>query len=100
MDSRDWEANLAELGRDLSVEVNPARFFSRCVKCNGSAAPLGDSPEDCARAERFGAPTGLPLLECTVCGQVYWFSRDDHSASARAQQQVSKLVEKIGVQDS
>jgi len=95
LDARRCERSLAALVRELSIEVLPERFFSRCVHCNGNVASLG--PSDAStyvvkRAQQFHAPEGVDLYECSACGQVYWFSPDIDNASARAQQQVRRLV--------
>ena len=37
-----------ELAQDLSVDVSPERFFTRCVKCNGRVCPLAETDKDCS----------------------------------------------------
>ncbi|CAE7042195.1 CPK4 [Symbiodinium natans] len=97
LDARCFDKALARLCLDLSVEINPDRFFTRCVKCNGRVCPLANTEKEHDRAMAFGAPTdpAIPLFTCSLCGQVYWFSQDHGSASARARQQVDRLVELV-----
>eukprot|EP00913_Durusdinium_trenchii_P024923 g23391.t1 len=120
IDAREFELSLAKLcidawlgKQDLAVDLGPERFFTRCVKCNGLVLPLASNekelcPSSCCgrrcwtmslltqeqdRATAFGAPAnGIPLFTCTLCGQIYWFSHDLGSASARARLQVENLV--------
>ncbi|CAE7255358.1 unnamed protein product [Symbiodinium pilosum] len=97
LDARCFDKALARLCLDLSVDMNPERFFTRCVKCNGRVCPLANTEEEQDRAMAFGAPTdpSIPLFTCSLCGQVYWWSKDQGSASARARHQVDKLVELV-----
>eukprot|EP00434_Breviolum_minutum_P041273 symbB.v1.2.036714.t2/scaffold5176.1/size30145/3 len=106
IDARQFDMSLARLCIDLAVDLSPERFYTRCEQ---------------DRARAFGAPgNGIPLFTCapaprddsqkttkmeneevdcdtvtcqgTLCGQIYWFSRDLGSASARARLQVDNLV--------
>ncbi|CAE7305471.1 CCR4 [Symbiodinium necroappetens] len=97
LDARDFDKALARLCLDLSVDVSPERFFTRCVKCNGRVCPLAETDKEKDRAMAFGAPTdpAIPLFTCSTCGQVYWWSKDQGSASARARRQVDRLVEMV-----
>ncbi|CAK9034564.1 CCR4-Not complex 3'-5'-exoribonuclease subunit Ccr4 (Carbon catabolite repressor protein 4) (Cytoplasmic deadenylase) (Glucose-repressible alcohol dehydrogenase transcriptional effector), partial [Durusdinium trenchii] len=93
IDAREFELSLAKLCIDLAVDLGPERFFTRCVKCNGLVLPLASNEKEQDRATAFGAPAnGIPLFTCTLCGQIYWFSHDLGSASARARLQVENLV--------
>jgi len=95
IDARQCEAALAKLCTDLSVELRSERFYSQCVKCNGRVASLGtagSSDYAVSRGLAFHAPEGVELFECTACKQIYWFSPNIDSASARAQRQVKRLV--------
>lgn len=93
LDARNAKNSLAKLCCDLAVEVEPSRFFSRCVKCNGQILQCYPSSPEHARArESFHAPTDVTLYECQDCAQVYWFSVDADHPSARAQQQVRELL--------
>lgn len=96
IDARQFEMSLAKLCIDLAVDLSPERFYTRCVKCNGRVIPLADNEQEQDRARAFGAPeSGIPLFTCTMCGQIYWFSRDEGSASARARLQVDNLVKLV-----
>ncbi len=62
---------VAELRRRLPLRVDPARFFTRCSRCNGVLAEVPRAavadlvpPYVAAHAERFS--------RCHVCGRVYW----------------------------
>lgn len=67
----DLAGQVAQLRRRLPLTVDPARFFSRCSRCNGvleeaSRGAVADlvPPYVAAHAERFS--------RCRGCGQVYW----------------------------
>ncbi|CAJ1377120.1 unnamed protein product [Effrenium voratum] len=96
LDARDFERSLAQLCVDLSVDLGEEHFFTRCVKCNGRVFPLADTAQENERAAAFGAPGSVPLFTCAQCGQIYWFSHDEGSASARARLQVETLVKLVG----
>lgn len=98
IDNRQTELSLAGLCAELSLDIRPERFFTRCVKCNGTVVFLGNAGSSAyatSRSEEFHAPCGATLYECGACSQVYWFSPNIDSASARAQQQVQSLVRLI-----
>jgi uncharacterized protein with PIN domain len=67
----DFEAQLGELARELSLKPDPARLFSRCAYCN---EPL----ETLTREEALPlVPPKVRTLEtpfwrCRLCGRLYW----------------------------
>eukprot|EP00439_Symbiodinium_sp_Y106_P008652 s2710_g1.t1 len=88
---------------DLHVQVNVSyALFSVRQPCVMPTLPecpvsiLGVRGEK-DRAMAFGAPVdpAIPLFTCSTCGQVYWWSKDQGSASARARGQVDRLVEMV-----
>lgn len=67
----DVAEQIAQLRGRLPLVVDPARFFTRCSRCNGrlEEAALKDvvgvvPPFVAAQAQRFS--------RCEGCGQVYW----------------------------
>eukprot|EP00439_Symbiodinium_sp_Y106_P018456 s2710_g2.t1 len=58
LDARDFDKALARLCLDLSVDVSPERFFTRCVKCNGRVYPLAETDKD----RSSGNVPGIPNL--------------------------------------
>ncbi len=62
---------IAELRTRLGLEVDPARFFTRCAECNGEieeasrgAVVMQVPPFVAAHTEHF--------RRCRSCGRVYW----------------------------
>lgn len=62
---------LREVGVRLRLAPDPARFFSRCSRCNGTLEPLD---RGCAAAlvPPFVATHTRAFSRCPNCGQVYW----------------------------
>jgi uncharacterized protein with PIN domain len=62
---------IAEVCRRLRLRADPARFFTRCSRCNGRLVPLGR--EDAQKlVPPFVGTHGSEFSRCEGCGQVYW----------------------------
>jgi uncharacterized protein len=69
--SADPTGQIRELRGRLRLAVDPARFFTRCSRCNGVLEDVARAavlhrvpPFVAANAERFS--------RCSGCGQIYW----------------------------
>ena len=62
---------VAEVCRRLRLRVDPARFFTRCSRCNGRLVRLGRE-EAQSLVPPFVATHASAFSRCEACGQVYW----------------------------
>ena len=65
----DFRSQLRQLVRDLNL--NPARGFSRCVRCNQPLNPI--AKQDAApRLPSYVLQTHCQFMECPQCRRLYW----------------------------
>lgn len=64
-------AQLAEVLGALSLEVDPARFFSRCTRCNALVEPVAEAAVH-DRLPPGVRDRGLAFVRCPACAQIYW----------------------------
>jgi uncharacterized protein with PIN domain len=71
--SGDVDEQVRQVLADLSLHPDPARFFSRCLRCNRPLEPL---PAEAARAHvpPYVARTQEEFRRCPACGRIYWAS--------------------------
>jgi hypothetical protein len=62
---------IVEVCRRLRLRADPARFFTRCSRCNGRLARL-DRAQAQALVPPFVATHASEFSRCEGCGQVYW----------------------------
>ncbi|HEX5757928.1 MAG TPA: Mut7-C RNAse domain-containing protein [Thermoanaerobaculia bacterium] len=62
---------LRQVVEELALRPDPARLFSRCLRCN---APLAAVPAEAARPHvpPFVARTQESFRRCPGCGRYYW----------------------------
>ncbi len=62
---------LREVCARLRLTLDPARFFTRCSRCNGALEPVGRESV-AALVPPFVATHASSFSRCAGCGQVYW----------------------------
>ncbi|MCU0291396.1 MAG: Mut7-C RNAse domain-containing protein [Thermoanaerobaculaceae bacterium] len=62
---------VGEVCRRLRLRADPARFFTRCSRCNGRLAPLGREDAQGLVPPYVGTHVS-DFSRCEGCGQVYW----------------------------
>ncbi|MEA2691080.1 MAG: uncharacterized protein QOJ16_467 [Acidobacteriota bacterium] len=69
--SDDVDEQVRQVLGELRVPLDPARFFSRCLRCNRPLAPLA---AEAARAHvpPYVARTEDKFRHCLGCGRIYW----------------------------
>ncbi len=68
---RKLSEQVGELRRRLGLRADPARFFTRCSRCNGLLAAV--SREEVVRlVPPFVAVHAQGFARCLGCGRVYW----------------------------
>lgn len=109
----DNKATLSSLLNLHEIVLNPRKFLTRCVICNGGIKVVKDKAlasellhaklEEYRdnynglrydRASQNGGrnfPTPDPLFQCDGCGQCYWWNTDEASSAHRAKTQVIDL---------
>ncbi len=64
-------AQVRELRERLSLPVDPARFLTRCSRCNGSLEDVArDAVRD--RVPPYVAAHAPRFMACNRCGWLYW----------------------------
>lgn len=70
---------LVQVCRDLGLEVDPKRMFSRCLRCNEPVAPI-DKTRVLDRVPPYVYATQERFRECPACGRLYWAATHKRSA--------------------
>lgn len=83
-----WPDQLRQAVGELNLPLDPARFFSRCLRCNAPVAPISRAEAAAAAPDHILA-TAEGFTRCPACGRVYW----PGSHGARA---VARLEELLG----
>lgn len=72
---------LGQVVRQLGLDPDPGRFFTRCLRCNVEVVPIGrDEAADLVPAHTLH--TAESFTQCPSCGRVYW--PGSHTKRARA----------------
>ena len=71
VDSDDWEDQLRQVVRDLSLDVRRESMLTRCLVCNHLLERL--SPEEAhGKVPDYVAGSTSIFHGCKSCGRVYW----------------------------
>lgn len=71
LQATDVRDQLREVCARLRLAPDPARFFTRCSRCNGVLQPL-DRERAALLVPPFVATHASSFSRCVDCGQVYW----------------------------
>lgn len=91
----DLEASLVHLLLLHSVTLEPHKFLTRCVVCNGTIIEVNDALEKKAVFVEFGYPgfdEDLDVYRCNKCGQGYWWSDAPQSSASRVKDAAGHLL--------
>jgi hypothetical protein len=94
---KNLEAAFVHLLLHHGVTLEPAKFLSRCVVCNGHIQDVQDEKDK----QRVFAANNAPDLsdeladvyECNGCGQGYWWCDKPSSSATRVKSQATRLFE-------
>lgn len=97
--SSNWEIVMAHILLTHGVVLDPAKFLSRCVVCNGNICEV-DDPEmkkkifdDHQAPSSVGRDSNLDVYQCDGCKQGYWWCDRPTSSATRAKGQATRLYQ-------
>jgi hypothetical protein len=91
----DLEASLVHLLLLHSITLQPRKFLTRCVVCNGIIQEVSGAEEKKNVFREFGYPgfgEDLDVYKCDKCGQGYWWSDSPQSSASRVKESAGKLL--------
>lgn len=91
----DLEADLVNLLLLHSVTLQPRKFLTRCVVCNGKIKEVYDASEKKTIFADYGFPgfdEDLDVFRCCKCGQGYWWSDAPNSSASRVKDAAAHLL--------
>ena len=94
--SNNLELCLVHMLRMHGVVLEPAKFLTRCVVCNGKIEKVTDLNEKRRIFADNQAPdlsSELDAYACDSCGQGYWWSDRPTSSASRVKNQATQLFE-------
>ena len=71
--SDDVDEQVRQVLADLALSPDPARFFTRCLRCNHPLAPIA-AEEAREHVPPYVARTQEEFRRCPGCGRIYWSS--------------------------
>lgn len=92
---KDLEASLVHLLLLHAVTLQPRKFLTICVVCNGTIIEVHDTKEKKAIFVEFGFPgfdEDLDVYKCCRCGQGYWWSDAPQSSASRVKDTAAHLL--------
>jgi len=92
------EMALPHLLSSHGVTIDPTKFLSRCVVCNGSIDAVTDENVIQDIFSKHNAPLDesnetLDVFQCSGCQQGYWWCDQPTSSASRVKNQATKLLE-------
>lgn len=91
----DLEASLVHLLLLHSVKLQPRKFLTRCVVCNGTINEIHNASEKTSVFKEYGFPgfdEDLDVYRCNKCGQGYWWSDSPQSSASRVKDSAAHLL--------
>lgn len=88
--SDHWPEQLRQVAEELDLRPEPARLFSRCLRCNAPVTPIGRE-EAAALAPDYTLATAAGFTRCPQCGRVYWPGSHGERAAARLEELLGDL---------
>lgn len=91
----DLEAALVHLLLLHAVALQPRKFLTRCVVCNGTIKEIHNPEEKTAVFQQYGFPgfdEDLDVYRCNKCGQGYWWSDAPQSSASRVKDAAAHLL--------
>lgn len=65
------EDQLRQVVRGLGIKIDPARLFTRCLRCNSLVASI-TKQEAVDLVPEYTLHTAESFSQCPGCGRVYW----------------------------
>lgn len=95
---KNLESAIVHLLLSHGVTLEPTKFLTRCVVCNGSIEPVHDEDRKKDIFQTYQAPDEvndevLEVYQCNCCLQGYWWCEKPTSAASRVKGQASRLLE-------
>ncbi|GKY96984.1 hypothetical protein MPSEU_000657300 [Mayamaea pseudoterrestris] len=92
------EVALVHLLLTHGVMLEPTKFLSRCVVCNGSIVEVHDASEKKRILDSYDAPSNLvddhmEVYECDGCRQGYWWCDQPTSSASRVKNAASNMFQ-------
>ena len=93
----DLELALVHLLLTHGVVLDPSKFLSRCVVCNGSIVEVQDAEKKKKILHSYDAPyesvANLEVCECDGCQQGYWWCDQPTSSASRVKNAAINMFE-------
>ena len=93
----NWEIILAHILLTHGVVLDPHKFLSRCVVCNGNICTVTDPELKAKIFADYQAPVDgdedLAVFQCNGCQQGYWWCDRPTSSASRVKCQATKLYQ-------
>ena len=92
---KDLQAALVHLLRLHSITLQPRKFLTRCVVCNGIIKGVHNPEDKRTIFQEFGFPgfgEDLDVYKCSKCGQGYWWSDAPQSSASRVKDSAANLL--------
>lgn len=99
---RNLEAALAQMLVTHGVMLEPSKFLSRCVVCNGIIVSVKDTSQAKSILIAYEAPenlihdaegNSLEVFQCDGCRQPYWWCDIPTSSASRVKMTATRLLE-------
>lgn len=99
---RNLEAAFAQMLVTHGVVLEPSKFLSRCVVCNGLIVAVKDPSEAKSILKEYQAPealiqdaegASLEVFQCDGCRQPYWWCDIPTSSASRVKMTATRLLE-------
>lgn len=95
---KNLEVTLVHLLLSHGVILEPKKFLSRCVVCNGSIERVHDEQQIQNIFATYAAPESLneeilEVFQCSGCSQGYWWCDRPTSSASRVKSQATILLE-------
>ena len=91
----DLEVAMAHVLLTHGYELEPEKFLTRCVVCNGDICEVDESSEKYRILNSYEAPTDhvdeMEVYECNNCGQGYWWDDRPTSSASRVKSAATNL---------
>jgi len=93
-----WEIVLVHILLTHGVVLDPKKFLTRCVVCNGNICKVEDPAHRTRIFAEYSAPVeedeNLAVWQCDGCQQGYWWCDRPTSSASRVMCQATRLYQK------
>ncbi|CAB9522282.1 transcription complex subunit 6-like [Seminavis robusta] len=93
----NWEIVLVHVLLTHGITLDPSKFLTRCVVCNGTIHAVHDTTRKRQIFDKHQAPVeeseDLAVYQCNGCEQGYWWSDRPESSASRVKDQATRLYQ-------